>query len=403
MKKRLLMVVPVLALLTSCGETDPMEAVRKSLPDDVSVVDPAKEGEGVVEEYIDDAFKEMLNVSEMRSVYHLAADLSVSTSVVVENATYGGNARLKGDLYFGFETVVTADEKSYSSLFLDLDNFTLNSHLNLPDEVKQKMPIPEDIAFNNVSLFAYATELEDGTVAYFDLSDHVLQDYLKTELVLNKMTEEQIDTMLDSLLGEKIEGSEYRPGLSFVNVTDLLESINEARVAEGAAAMEEQEMLHPITAILTFAQEFVCQIETSMNEFVSEFLPFVSPIVGIKTTEISEGEEGLDKTSIAINVSSAQIADALKIPAAQMPINGVAGLLISVGMDKGSEDYALEEISLSANVSGTIEEVSFAINGSVSLTALYNEQATMEELGETEKLNYADVTATVYGIISNML
>ena len=72
-------------------------------------------------------------------------------------------------------------------------------------------------------------------------------------------------------------------------------------------------------------------------------------------------------------------------------------------MDKGSEDYALEEISLSANVSGSIEEVSFAINGSVSLTALYNEQATMKVLGETEKPNYADVTASVYGIISNML
>lgn len=402
MKKRLLMVVPILALLTSCGETDPMEAVRKSLPDDVNVVDPAKEGEGVVEEYIDDAFKEMLNISEMRSVYHLAADLSASTSVVVENVTYGGNVRLKGDLYFGFETV-TVEEKSYSSLFLDLDNFTLNSHLNLPDEVKEKMPIPEDIAFNDVNLSVYATELEDGTVAYFDLSNPVLQDYIKTELALTEMPEEQIETTLDSILGEKIEGSEYRPGLSFVDVTKLLESINEARVAEGAQAMEEQEMLHPITAILTFAQEFVGQIETNMNEFVSEFLPYVSPIVGIKMTEISEGEEGLDKTSIAINVSSAQIAAALEIPPEYMPVNGVAGLLISVGMDKGSEDYALEEISLSANVSGTIEEVSFAVNGSVSLTALYNEQATMEELGETEKLNYADVTATVYGIISNML
>lgn len=400
MKKRLLMVVPVLALLASCGETDPMEAVRKTLPDDVSVVDPATEGEGVVEEYIDDAFKEMLNISEIRSVYHLAADLSVSTSVVVENATYGGSARLKGDLYFGFETV-TEDEKSYSSVFLNLENFTLNSHLNLPDEVKEKMPIPEDIAFNDVSLFVYATELEDGAVAYFDLSNPVLQDYIKSELDLNKMTEEQIETTLDSILGEKIEGSEYRPGLALVDVTKLLESINEARVAEGAKAMEEQEMLHPITAILTFAQEFVGQIETSMNEFVSEFLPYVSPIVGIKTTEISEGEEGLDKTSIAINVSSAQIADALKIPASQMPVNGVAGLLVSVGMDKGSEDYALEEISLSANVSGSIEEVSFAINGSVSLTALYNEQATMKELDETE--NYADVTDTVYGLISNLL
>ena len=402
MKKRLLMVVPVLALLASCGETDPMDAVRKSLPDDVSVVDPAKEGESVVEEYIDDAFKEMLNISEIRSVYHLAADLSVSTSVVVENATYGGNVRLKGDLYFGFETV-TVDEKSYSSLFLDLDNFTLNSHLNLPDEDKSKMPIPEDIAFNDVSLFVYATELEDGAVAYFDLSNHEIQNYAKTVLAANSLTEEQIESTLDSLLGKKIEGSEYRPGLALVNVTNLLESINEARVAEGAEAMEEQEMLHPITAILTFAQEFVGQIETSMNEFVSEFLPFVSPIVGVKMSEAGEGVEGLDKTSIAINVSSAQIAAALEIPPEYMPVNGVAGLLISVGMDKGSEDYALEEISLSANVSGTIEETSFAINGSVSLTALYNEQATMEELGETAKPNYADVTATVYGLISNML
>lgn len=402
MKKRILMVVPVLALLAGCGQSDPLDAVRKTLPDDVSVVDPAKEGEGVVEEYIDDAFKEMLNISEIRSVYHLAADLSVSTSVVVENAIYGGNVRLKGDLYFGFETV-TVDEKSYSSLFLDLDNFTLNSHLKLPDEVKQKMPIPEDIAFNDVNLFVYATELEDGAYAYFDLSNHVLQDYIKTELVLNKMTEEQIETTLDSLLGKKIEDSEYRPGLALVNVTDLLKSINEARVAEGAEAIEEEEMLHPITALLYFARDMINNIEGNIQEFVSEFLPMVSPVVGVKYIEVGPSLDGLEKTSIAINVSSAQIAAALEIPPEYMPVNGVAGLLISVGMEKGSEDYALEEISLSANVSGSIEEVSFAVNGSVSLTALYNEQATMEELGETEKLNYSDVTTTVYGLISNLL
>ena len=52
MKKRLLLVLPVVAFLAGCGETDPMVEVQKSLPSDVEKIDPAKTEQGEIVEYI---------------------------------------------------------------------------------------------------------------------------------------------------------------------------------------------------------------------------------------------------------------------------------------------------------------------------------------------------------------
>ena len=401
MKKRLLMVVPVIALLASCG-SDPMDAVKKSLPGDVEYVDPAKTEEGVIDEYVSDVFDEMFYSLEYKAVYNLSVDVSLSVNGTNEAGTFNGSGRIKGDVQIGYD-VKLVEEVPYSSIFLKVSGLTVESNTKLPDTVKEKMPIPENMSIKDVDLYVYAFESEMGAYAFVDLSNHALQDYAKTTLALNGMKQEEVDGLLDSLLGEKIEGSEYRPGLAEIDLTDLFTQINQAKVAEGAESASEEDLKHPITAILTLGDEEMESIKIDFNEMIEDILPALSPAVGVKYSD--EGGEviGLEKTSVVMNVNSSQIATAMGIPAEQMPVQGVAGLLVSVGMDKGSENYVLEELSLSANVSGNMEGISFSVNGSVSLTATYNDQAEMVVLTEAQMKTYSPITDELADLILGMM
>ena len=401
MKKRLLMVVPVIALLASCG-SDPMDAVRKSLPGDVAVVDPGKVDQDVIDEYISDAFEEMFYSLEYKAVYNLSVDLSFSVNGTNEAGTFSGSSRIKGDITLGYDMVLVEDV-AYSSIFLKVSGLTVESNLKLPDAMKEEMPIPESISIRNVDFYAYAFESELGAYAYVDLSNHSLQDYAKTALSLSGIKQEEIDGMLDSLLGEKIEGTEYRPGLAEIDLTDLFTQIDQAKTAQGAEPASEDDLEHPISLLLDLGDSGVEDIKTGFNEMVSDILPALSPVVGVKYSDEGGEVAGLEKTSIVMNVSSSQVAEAIGIPADQMPVQGVAGLLVTVGMDKGSEMYCLEELSLSANVSGNIEGVSFSFNGSVSLTATYNEEATMVTLTEEEMKTYSPITDELAGLIIGLM
>lgn len=391
MKKTILLVVPALALLASCGSSDPMAAVKKDLPEDVEVVVPSEEEPGVIEEYVADTLNEMVNIFEEKAVYHLSANFSSNANGKMEGDDYRGSSVMKGDLYFGYETVMV-EEKPFTSAFLKLENFTVQTTLSLPKEIKEKMPIPETFSLTNVSLYAFVSETPNGTYAYLDLSNHELQDYAKLVMTLNEVPEAEIEAYLDGFLGQKIEGSEYRPGLVYADVTTILEQFD----------LDEDLVAKPLSWGLAYASEAMSEIKEEIAEFADMFLEYVSPVVGVKYSDVGEGMQALEKTSLVLNVSSAEIAAAMEVPADQMPINGVAGLLVSVGMENGSEDYALEELNLSANISGSLEEISFAFNGSLQLTASYNEQAEMVVPTAKEIEQYMDITDVILGIIASM-
>ncbi len=402
MKRRLLMVVPVIALLAGCGKTDPMAEVSKSLPGDVVEVDPNQVEQGVIDEYISDAFNEMFYSLEYKAVYNLSVDLSLSLNGETEAGAFTGSARVKGDIAVGYDSVIKEDVL-YSSVFLKVSGLTVESNISLPDSMKQEMQVPENISIKDVDLFAYGFESESGAYGFVDLSNHSLQDAAKSALVSSGFKEEDINKYLDTLLGEKTQGSEYRPGLAAIDLTDLLTQINQYRTAQGAEPASEDELQHPITNFLAMGDAEMESIKIDFNELMEDILPALSPVVGTKYSVESSDVVGLEKTSIVMNVNSSQVAAAMGIPENQMPINGVAGLLLSVGIDKGSENYALEELSLSANLSGNMEGFSFSFNGSVSLNVLYNDQATMETLSEAQMSTYRPITNELAQLIISLM
>ena len=402
MKKRLLMVVPVIALLASCGQTDPMDGVRKSLPSDVEAVDSNIVDQEVIDEYISDAFDEMFYSLEYKAVYSLSVDFSLSVNGTNEAGTFSGSSRVKGDILLGYDMDVI-ENVAYSSIFLKATGLTVESNLSLPDSVKQGMPIPENVSIRNVDLYCYAFESELGAYAFVDLSNHSLQDYAKSTLALSGLEQKEIDEMLDSLLGEKIEGTEYRPGLAEIDLTDLLTQIDEVKSKEGEEPAPKEVLEHPISTILAMGDEEVENLKLTFNQMIGDILPALSPVVGVKYSDEGGDMLGLEKTSIVMNVSSSQIASALEIPAEQMPVQGVAGLLVSVGMDKGSEDYCLDELILSANISGNMEGITFSANGSISLSAAYNDIAVMVTLTEEQMEEYSQITNALASMIIKMM
>jgi len=402
MKRRLLMVVPVIALLAGCGKTDPMAEVSKSLPGDVVEVNPNQVEQGVIDEYISDAFNEMFYSLEYKAVYNLSVDLSLSLNGATEAGAFTGSARVKGDIAVGYDSVIK-EEVPYSSVFLKVSGLTVESNISLPDSMKQEMPVPENISIKDVDLFAYGFESELGAYGFVDLSNHSLQDAAKNALVSSGFKEEDINHYLDTFLGEKTQGSEYRPGLAAIDLVDLFTKIDEYRASQGAEPASEDVLQHPITNFLAMGDAEMESIKIDFNELMEDILPALSPVVGTKYSVESSDVVGLEKTSIVMNVNSSQVAAAMGIPENQMPINGVAGLLLSVGIDKGSENYALEELSLSANLSGNMEGFSFSFNGSVSLNVLYNDQATMETLSETQMSTYRPITDELAQLIISLM
>lgn len=410
MKKRLLLVLPVVAFLAGCGETDPMAEVQKSLPSDVEKIDPAEAEQGEIVEYIMDAVNGVFNIFEDKAVYNVAIDLSSSVSGKENGQAYSSNAFIKGNLSGGYE-VVDHNGVNYGSAFLQVTNFTVSADLNLPEALKEEMPIPEHMAISNANFYAciVETHVEDKDVAFafFDLSDHSIQDYVKTTLLANEMPEAQVDLMLDVILGEKEEGEQYRPGKVHMNLSYILETLDEHFVALGKESIGEEAIAHPVLYFLEMAQDEATVYQQQYANMAMFVLASLNATIGIKeeAVEPSEGAMvGLDKVSLVLNISSAQVAEMMGVAPETIPVNGVAGLLISVGMDNGEEkDYALEELSLSVNLTYSEPDMNVAARGSVSLTASYNQEAEMVYPSSEELTAYVDITDTVLDIIGNII
>ena len=401
MKKRLLLVLPIVAFLVGCGETDPMAEVSKSLPDDVEKVDPEKAEEGEIAEYVSDTVNGFFNFSEEKVVYNLSIDLNVSVNGKEGNDSYSATTYIKGGIGLGYE-VMEYESVEYGAMFVNITDLTVRLNLNLPAAAKEKMPIPENVSLSNVNLFAYVAETPEGALGFIDLSDHTIQDFIKSTIIANDIPEIFADGILDSVLGEKEEGSQYRPGKVLVNVSHILEEISKSRVAEGAEPFDEKLINHPVLYLLSMGISELAEVQENYGMLVSAFLPAFGPIVGIKEDTPADPSEmvGLDKIALVLNISSGKVCELLGIQPEQLPVSGVAGLLLTVGMEKGEEiGYALEELALSANLTIKTEESDIHVNGSLGLDCAYNDVAEMIGISAEEYATYTDATEAVLSII----
>ena len=368
--------------------------------DDVEVIEDTDETKTVIEEYFTDAFVSVVNISDNKVVYHLSVDFSMTTEGSMgEGLNYSGGSSVKGDLLFGYE-VKYVEDNPYTSAFFQAINFTLSEHMSFPEAVKEKMSIPEAISFSNVNFYGYVTESADGTLAYLDLSDHSIQDYAKLVIESNGYAA-FADGILNAVLGDKIEGTEYRPGLVKVDVSKLIKDIDDLDDSAEHEALPEDLVKQPLSYYLSMGRMGVAEIEETVAGLAESVLTVVTPQVGVKYAEKEHPEDPAEmselvSTSFVLNVSSAEVAANFGVSEEQLPIHGVAGLLVTVGDETGAELYALQELKLQANLSGDFEEFKFSFNGLFHLEASYNDQAELVVPLNDELLQFNDITTVIF-------
>ena len=417
MKKRFLMMLPIIALTTACGD-DPMAAVRQNLPTDMEKMPMASEDDrDAALEVLEDTLYGLVNFDDNKAVYHLSLDTAFS----MRGADMSASSSMKGDLYFGYEVVFDdsgstrspedpeEEQIPTSKFFLKLENFTVNLNMKLPKEVASDLPVPEHFVINNMNLYVYGEETDSGTMVYADLSDHVLQDYARTVLLLNGFPEAAsrkemptVDQVLDDFLGEKDAETGYRPGKVKIDLSDLLEDIDDmladqATVDDPYERMPDEMINKPISYFLLMGKSMIASYADEFLGKVALVCMMASPIIGVKYEEVSgEGEMAAQlESAVVVNTSSSQIAAAAGISESYIPVHGYLGLMVRVGTETGAEKDALEEITLGANVSVAIEGMAASIRGNISLSASYNEKAELVAVSSEQAANYVDIRAAI--------
>ena len=382
MKFKYLFTLPLVALLASCGNNGGTPyPVSQKLPGDVEVVDKTgEEGElsPEYEEYLDDLLDGLFYFDFHDALYHASLDAKVSFS----SSYISVNASVKGDVYLAYSQIAENMHCAYASI----------QGLDLSYKMSQSVQGQKlNMAFSgkDVDLTVYLIEDGEDCVLYADVTDEGLKD-LGGQILEQTMGVEKGKgrVFLDSLLAELL-GKE-NPGYANINLTNSL-GILDGKL-EAAWKPEEHEgkpyesqiapiKANPLTAALTFASSYVNKFISSEDfqqtlAMATGIIKAVGPALGIKVADVSEGETGLEKVSVAYTGS---VKDAMKKGgASEEEISKVPnvrfGAMISVGMENGSEDYAIQELALSLDGKINIESAKISVQANLGLEIFYGEE-----------------------------
>ena len=148
MKKKLLLLLPIIPLAVSCGEADPMAEVAKSLPSDVQVVPvQSDEEKEAYTEIVDTAFENFLNPDDLTQYHELDIDVRFN----VAGQGFSGSGSIKGEISLGIAKEYNEQtEKNYCGAFIAVRDLSVTENVNLPKEVT--VPIPSSMSFTDVDV-----------------------------------------------------------------------------------------------------------------------------------------------------------------------------------------------------------------------------------------------------------
>ena len=382
MKLKHLFTLPLVALLASCGNNGGTPyPVSQKLPGDVEVVDKIdEEGEPSpeYEEYLDDLLGGLFYFDFHDALYHASLDakLSISSSYLSVNAS------VKGDVYLAYSQIAENMHCAYASIQgLDFSYKMSQSY----EGVKSSMAL----SGKDVDLTVYLIEDGEDCVLYADVTDEGLKDLGGQVLEQTMGIEKGKGRLaLDAILASLLEDG--NPGYANINLTNTL-TILDGKL-EAAWKPEEHEgkpyesqiapiKANPITAALAFASDYVDEFIES-EDFKQNFamataiIKAVGPELGIKEVEVGEDLYGLEKVSVAYTGSvkdAMEKGGASKEDISEAP-NVRFGAMISVGMENGSEDYALQELALSLDAKINSGSVKIGVQANLGLEIFYGEE-----------------------------
>lgn len=386
MRKRIFTMIPLVALLASCGSApDPLAAVAKQLPNDVTPVSKTSEEEQ--ETYSRALNKVMEGITTFdfsKSVYELSLGLNVSVSGSYQGVAFSGSVGLSGGVKVGFDQYKESEE-TYSRMFMSVDNLSLSANINLPSAMLEKMPFTFPTSMSYGLKFAeYIEETPSGTFVYADYSDHGLQDIIAGVVGLNVTEQSKIDEALDNILGTK-DGSGYRPGYAKINLSSILPEIYQDMTNN---ALPPAIANKPISYAMDMMGNSIEEFLSKAGDMLPAIVEIVNPYVGVQYN----GNE-LDKVTAVFNVNVASLIQQAGGDPSSVPVSGVFGLLVSVGTDHGSSVPVLETLELSANMSVATENFTVGLNGNLAFNAYFGSQANVKHVENPS--SYVDVTSVI--------
>lgn len=392
MRKRIFTMFPLVALLASCGGApDPLAAVAKQLPGDVTPVSTSTtEQQETYSKALNKLMEGITTFDFSKSVYELSLDLSYSVSGSFDGVTFSGSAGLRGSVTVGFDQYKESEE-TYSRMFMSVDNLSLSANINLPSAVLERMPFtfPTSMSYG-LNFTVYIEETPSGTFAYADFSDHGLQDIISSVVRMNVTEQSKIDEALDNILGTK-DDSGYRPGLAKINFTTLIPEIYQDMTNN---ALPPAIANKPISYAIDMMGGFIEEGLEEAGSMLPAIVEIVNPYVGVQYN----GNE-IGKVSAVFNVNVANLIQQVGGDPSYVPVSGVFGLLVSVGTDHGSSVPALETLELSTNMSVSVDGIYVGLNGNFSFNARFGSQANVKHVSNPS--SYVDVTSVITDLMDS--
>lgn len=386
MRKRIFTMIPLVALLASCGSApDPLAAVAKQLPGDVTPVSTSTpEQQETYSRALNKVMEGITTFDFSKSVYELSLGLNVSVSGSYQGVAFSGSVGLRGSVTVGFDQHKESEE-TYSSMFMSVDNLSFTANINLPSDMLERMPFTFPTSMSCGLKFAeYIEETPSGTFVYADYSDRGLQDIIAKVIGMNAEEAKDIEDTLDAILGEK-DGSGYRPGLAKINFTTLLPEIYQDMTNE---ALPPAIANKPISYAMDMMGNSIEEFLSKAGDMLPAIVEIVNPYVGVQYN----GNE-LDKVTAVFNVNVASLIQQAGGDPSSVPVSGVFGLLVSVGTDHGSKVPVLETLELSANMSVATENFTVGLNGNLAFNAYFGSQANVKHVSNPS--SYVDVTSVI--------
>lgn len=391
MKFKYLITLPLVALLASCGSQPSeqiSERVKQKLPEDVEQVSGSEEKTDLIRSLIEG----VTDLHLVGSMFNAQYKAEVKGSGKLMNYSVNESSLIEASVGAGFEKYdeTTAGDDLIRG-FVGITDLDMQGTLQFPGlkETEDESAAPElelktiEVNYENISLPMYYIEEEDATNLYINASNTDLQDLVVT--VTSMIGVEDIDSMLDLVLGEKGEEEEYRPGKIAVNVTTVMEAVLNGIAGEEEVPAVMLEMAkHPFKYLELYLKDMIAQrLNKGTIAYLASKIAGLNPAVGAKYEE-----EELSRVSMAWN---SLVKDAVKKfggDTKDMPISGSFGLLVSAGTETGAEQLALQEVQVKADLKGPYESEIGKLNISskmdLDVTASYGDSAVIPSMPDGE-------------------
>ena len=398
MKFKKFITVPMIALLASCG-TQTGEQVSKRviqrLPEDVVQVEDDEKSQGLIDEFVKGVSR--FTLEDALYSGHVGAELSASGKVT--NFNLKEYAKLDATVLAGFKKYAQTEGENPIDLYrgyIGLSDLDVKASLQIPGvsqsgegETPSLKVQTVEVDLQDISLSMYYYETADAAKLYVNMSDTRIQDLVTTVATAAGMSS-MVDTILDSILGAKEEGQQYRPGKFYIDVTNVIDRYLKSKYEEGEIPAEYLDVIkHPFKFL---NDALVDRITSAFTEEVIgkvvETIENLKPAVGAKYDD----QENLSKVSLVWNST---VKNAIKEiggdSSVQLPVSGSFGLEISVGNEHGSKALALQELLAKADIKGSVNNGTgrISVSGAVDVEceAYYGEQAVVPAFPDSDNFD----------------